>query len=124
MVSFASAKDKLLFSLLSIIALGSVSFCTWLTTSIMSRPTRTEVESKIASARKAAIDKIPTWSQIDDRIGSKAPYVEDRKLVMEAVRLRKESDAHMKLVVEQNTKALNDLRVSMAKIEAALKLKE
>lgn len=64
-----------------------------------------------------AIYDRPSRADVREMIKTEAPYVQDRKLLMDALAKNQKSETRMASVIEKNTDAINQLRVEIAKIK-------
>jgi len=98
--NFSTWKDKLLFwgitaGIIGIFT-GGITFGAWSTMAIVDRPSRAEV---------------------DKMIRERAPYIEDRRMILDQLQRMSQSDAKLTSVIERNTEAINSLKVELAKLE-------
>lgn len=98
--SFGEWKDSILFW---IATTGSVtclvlfvSWCSWITSSVLDRPTKLETKQMVENAP--------------------FPYLQDRGRIEEKLNSITSTEEKLAEVIERNTTAINDLRIELAKI--------
>lgn len=93
--SFTAWKDKILFWSTTALVTGAVTWSAWVTLEVSSHPNRSEVESMIQQ---------------------RAPYIQDRKAIMDQLQRIEDSEEKALLVIERNTEAITGLKVELAKL--------
>lgn len=94
-MNFAEWQQKLLFWLLTTVALAHISIATWIVLEVINRPTKAEVA---------------------EMIRDKSPYSQDKKLIDEKFRQVEVSNRQMVEVVQRNTDAINALTLRIESI--------
>ena len=89
-------KDKIAFGSVIFLAASATSFGWWATVALFARPT----EDKVIQL-----------------VETRAPYLQDRKSLMEAIARAARSEDRIIEVIAKNTEAINQLRIAMARID-------
>ena len=97
METFAKWQSRVAWTLLFSLGAGAVTWCTWATLEIVDRPNKTEVRRMVTS---------------------EAPYLADRAVILKELGRLESIEDKLTQVIQNNTAAINDLRVQLAKIEA------
>ncbi len=96
MASIKTWTERFTWGAVVFVAASVASFGGWSTVQIYDRPTKTEVLHMLRS---------------------QSPYIEDRKLLMDWIDRSNVSDQRLVEMIQRNTDAINQLRVSIARIE-------
>mgnify|MGYP006908293682 FL=1 len=85
-----------LIGLVASVSLCAVSWCGWVTVGMFDRPTNDEVIHLIQTS---------------------APYVEDRKMILNTVQRTEETNIRLSEAIENNTKAIIQLQVMIERLK-------
>ena len=93
---------------LGTIAAALISVLTFAVNEITNKPDREQVLQLIKV-------NAPTRQEMDQAIANDAPYLRDRSMIMERLGTINRNELRFQQVIEENTKAINALRVELAK---------
>lgn len=99
--ALAAAKDKILWALLFGAASAAGSFGWWSTNRLH------ELTIQIHDR--------PDVSRVIEMVTTHAPYIQDRKLILEAISRSSITEQRLVEAINRNTEAINELKVEIAK---------
>lgn len=104
----ADIRDKLVVAGF-IFVVGTASGAGWYWTSgLMDRPTKSEVRQMIK-------DEVINKAEVKDLISSNAPYIHDRKLIMESVNRGNKTEEKLAAVITELKIAITELKMAISK---------